>query len=106
MYNQNVENGWEYLKDGLTTGYVGFAETRNDPNSYILVDLGAAKTVDQFIVWNGAGGIGWSRIIGCELQLLNEAQGIIQKWDFASVANIDTNNTVQTTGAESYVVGI
>ena len=104
VYNQNAQNGWENVKDGLTTGYVGFAETTNDPNSYILVDLGAAKTVDQVIVWNRAGGLGWNRIIGCELQLLNEAQGIIQRWDFASVANIATNNAVQTTGAESYMV--
>ena len=104
VHNQNApQYGWENLKDGVT-GYANHTETKDEPGSYISVDLGAAKTVDEVIVWNRARGVGWNRIIGCELQLLNEAQAIIQKWDFASVANIPTNNTVQTTGAESYLV--
>jgi hypothetical protein len=81
-----VKYGWENLKGGAKSGNVGFAHTRDEPDSSITVDLGAPNDIDEVVVYNRID-VAWERIVGCELQLLGANEAVVGRWAFKDVGD-------------------
>ena len=91
------------MKDGLKSGFVGYASTQNTPGGIIVVDFGTPQAMDEIIVWNRDEPLSDSeRILGCEILVMDESMNVIKKWAFKDV----DDQKAKTEGAHSYRMAV
>jgi hypothetical protein len=90
--------GWQQLQDD---NFSSFAHTQSAPDASITLDLGSARTIDELVVQNRSDPGMAVRILGCELQLLDEARNVIKAWAFKDVSDAGAREF----GSDRYRVG-